>query len=118
MPPTEIAFAPKLGKCINAMVYPTIQIHPSTAQERGIQEGGMVVVETPKGSFQQQAEITEDIRPQVVNGAWAWWLSEKKTVEKGLLETTANMVTSYYSPYDPEIGINSIQGIMCQVCKL
>jgi anaerobic selenocysteine-containing dehydrogenase len=98
--------------------YPTVQIHPSTAQQRGIQQGDLVVVETPRGSFQQQAEITGDIHPQVVNGAWAWWLPEKETVEEGLLETAVNMVTSYDPPYDPEIGINSVQGIMCQVRKL
>lgn len=78
----------------------------------------MVIVEIPRSSFRQQAELTEDIRPQVVNCAWAWWLPEKETVEKGLLETAVNMVTSYDPPYDPEIGINSIQGVMCQVLKL
>ena len=42
----------------------------------------------------------------------------KETAETGYLETNANRVMSYDPPYDPEIGINSVQGVMCQVRKL
>lgn len=95
--------------------YPQLQMHPRAAKERGIQQGDMVAVETPRGTFQHLAELTEDIHPQVVNGVFGWWLPEKELPEKGSLETNINAVMSYDPPYDPEIGINSVQGVMCQV---
>ncbi len=98
--------------------YPQLHIHPSTAEERGIKDGDKVVIETPKGSIQHVAKVTEDVHPEVVNGVYGWWLPEKETVENGYLETNVNAVTSYDPPYDPEIGINRIQGVMCQVRKL
>jgi len=98
--------------------FPQLHIHPGTARQRGIKDGDRVVIETPKGSIQHEAKLTEDIRPDVVNGVFGWWLPEKGTAENGYLETNANKVTSYDPPYDPEIGINSVQGVMCQVRKL
>ena len=77
-----------------------------------------MIIETPKGCIQHKAKLTENIRSDVVNGVFGWWLPEKETAENGCLETNANRVMSYDPPYDPEIGINSIQGIMCQVHKL
>ena len=97
--------------------FPELQIHPVTAQERGINEGDRVVIETPKGSIQHVAKLTEDILPEVVNGVFGWWLPEKETEENGYLGTNINQVTSYDPPYDPEIGINCVQGVMCQVRK-
>ena len=98
--------------------YPQLQMHPSAARERGIQQGDMVVVETPKGTFQHLAELTEDIHPQVVSGSFGWWLPERKAPERGCLETNVNAAMSYDPPCDPIVGINSIQGILCQVSKL
>ena len=97
--------------------YPELQMHPSTAQERGIEQGDKVVIETPKGAIKHVAKLTESIRSDVVNGVFGWWLPEKENEEKGYLETNVNMVMSYDPPYDPEIGINRVQGVMCQVRK-
>ena len=63
------------------------------------------------------AELIDDIRPDVVSGVFGWWVPEQETAENGYLETNVNMVMSYDPPYDPEIGINRIQGVMCQVYK-
>jgi len=98
--------------------YPRLQMHPSAAQKREIQRGDMVGVETPRGSFRHLAELTEDIHPEVVNGEFGWWLPEKEPPERGSLETNVNAAMSYDPPYDPVVGINSIQGIMCTVKKL
>jgi thiosulfate reductase/polysulfide reductase chain A len=97
--------------------YPQLYIHPGTASERGIEEGDKVVIETPKGSIQHVAALTEDIHPQVVNGVFGWWLPEKETLENGYLETNVNAIASYEPPYDPEVGINRVQGVLCQVSK-
>jgi anaerobic selenocysteine-containing dehydrogenase len=98
--------------------FPELQIHPSAARARGIENGGQVAIETPMGSIRHVAVLTEDIHPDVVNGVFGWWLPEKENAENGYLATNVNSVMSYDPPHDPEIGINRIQGVMCQVRKL
>ena len=100
------------------MPYPRLQIHPSAARERGIQQDDMVIVETPRGTFRHLAELTEDIHPRVVSGLFGWWLPESEPPERGSLETNINAVMSYDPPCDPVVGINSVQGLLCQVRKL
>jgi anaerobic selenocysteine-containing dehydrogenase len=97
--------------------YPELLINPGTANERGIKDGDMVVIENPKGSVQHIAKLTDGIRADTVNGVYGWWMPEKKTEEKGYLTTNINFLCSFYPPYDPEIGINCLQGVMCQVRK-
>ncbi len=97
--------------------YPELLINPGTANERGIKDGDMVVIETPLGSAKHKAKIFEGIRPDTVNGIYGWWMPEKETEENGYLETNVNFLCSYFPPYDPVIGINCIQGVMCQVRK-
>lgn len=95
--------------------YPQLQMHPDAARERGIQMGDMVLVETPRGTFQHVAELTEDIHPKVVSGTFGWWLPEREAPERGSLETNVNAAISFDAPYDPEVGIPSVRGLMCQV---
>jgi anaerobic selenocysteine-containing dehydrogenase len=100
-----------------ATPYPQLQIHPSTAKARGIEDGDTVAVETPMGAIRHVASLTADVHPDVVSGVYGWWLPELETVENGYLGTNVNAVMSYDPPYDPEIGINRVQGVMCQVRK-
>ena len=97
--------------------YPELLINPATANKRGIEDGDMIVIETPKGSVQHRAKIFEGIRPDTVNGVYGWWMPEMETEDKGYLNTNINFLCSFYPPYDPEIGINCLQGVMCQVRK-
>jgi anaerobic selenocysteine-containing dehydrogenase len=93
--------------------FPELHMHSSAARERGIKDDDKVVIETPKDSIQHIAKLTKDVHPRVVNGVFGWWLPEKETAENGYLDTNVNAVMSYDSPYDPEIGINRVQGVMC-----
>ena len=98
--------------------YPRLQIHANAAQDRKIQQDDMVVVETPRGAFRHLAELTQDIHPKVVCGAFGWWLPEREPPERGALEANVNAALSYDPPCDPVVGINSVQGVMCQVRRL
>jgi anaerobic selenocysteine-containing dehydrogenase len=98
-------------------LYPELLIHPETASARGIAEGDIVVIESPKGSVLHKAKLYDGIRPDTVNGVYGWWMPEKKHDESEYLSTNINFLCSFYPPYDPEIGINCIQGVMCQVRK-
>ncbi|MFC1914688.1 molybdopterin dinucleotide binding domain-containing protein [Chloroflexota bacterium] len=97
--------------------YPQLQIHPSAAKERGIKQGDNVVIGTPRGNFQHVAEVTDDVHPKVVNGTFGWWLPERKDRDRGSLEVNINAAMSYDAPYDPEVGINNVQNLMCQLRK-
>ena len=53
--------------------FPTIQIHPDTARERGIEEGDWVIVESPHGWMKLKAELIPGIRPDTVMALHGWW---------------------------------------------
>jgi len=38
-------------------------------------------------------------------------------VHTGAAEVSINAAMSYDAPYDPVVGINSVQNLMCQVSK-
>jgi len=98
--------------------YPELLINPKTASERGINDGDIVVIETSRGAIKHKAKFFDGIRPDTVNGVYGWWMPEKEDEAGGYLDTNINFLCSFYPPYDPEIGINCLQGVMCQVRKL
>ncbi len=98
--------------------YPELMIHPNAATERGIRQGDTVTIETPRGSFQHVANVTENTHPQVISATFGWWLPERDGRDRGTLEVNVNAAMSYDPPYDPVVGINSVQNLMCQVSKL
>jgi len=53
--------------------FPTIQMHPDTAGERGIREGDWVIVESPHGWMKLKAELIPGIRPDTVMALHGWW---------------------------------------------
>jgi len=98
--------------------YPDLLMNPKTANERGINDGDIVFIETPQGSIQHKAKLFDGIRSDTVNGVYGWWMPEKENEQGGYLNTNINFLCSFYPPYDPVIGINCLQGVMCQVRKL
>ena len=53
--------------------FPTLQIHPNTARERGIENDDWVTVESPHGSMKLKAEVIPGIRPDTVMALHGWW---------------------------------------------
>jgi anaerobic selenocysteine-containing dehydrogenase len=52
---------------------PQVEIHPETAQARGIAAGDWVRVTTPHGSVRARAKLNSTLDPQVVCGQHGWW---------------------------------------------
>ena len=53
--------------------YPTVQIHPQAARDRGLRDGDWVRVESPHGSLKVKAEIYPGVRPDTVMMLHGWW---------------------------------------------
>jgi anaerobic selenocysteine-containing dehydrogenase len=53
--------------------YPTLQMHPDTARERGIENGDWVIVQSPHGSMKLKAQVNIGIRPDTVMTLHGWW---------------------------------------------
>jgi anaerobic selenocysteine-containing dehydrogenase len=51
---------------------PLITIHPVDAQKRGIGQGGLVDVESPRGKIRLKAKVTEDVGPGLVMIDFGW----------------------------------------------
>jgi anaerobic selenocysteine-containing dehydrogenase len=52
---------------------PEIELHPETAETRGIAAGDWVSIETPEGSVRARARLNESLDPRVVVGGHGWW---------------------------------------------
>ncbi len=82
---------------------PLMSINPVTAKTLGIQEGDEVVVETPRGSMEAKAYLTEGIQPDVVQLPSHWTAQHNVNVV---------MDNEHCAPY-----IGSTQ-LRCQLCRV
>lgn len=67
--------------------YPTVQIHPDTAAELGINDGDWVCIENMHGKCRQKAEVTPIVHPKVVHASHGWWYPEQDGEEPNLFGT-------------------------------
>jgi anaerobic dimethyl sulfoxide reductase subunit A len=52
---------------------PVVEIHPTDAQERQINDGDLVEIFNLYGSFQLWARVTQGIRPGALSVDHGWW---------------------------------------------
>ena len=100
--------------------YPEIEIHPEAAQVRGINDGDMVWIETPRSRdrTKMKAKITRNIHPKVVAAPMGWWLPERDGPDHALFEVNINAALSYWEPWDPVIGVPDVcGGELCEISK-
>jgi thiosulfate reductase/polysulfide reductase chain A len=98
--------------------YPLAEVHPDTAERHGIAAGGWMYVSSPRGRIRMKAEVTEDIRKDVVNVDYGWWFPEKEGPDFGVWESNANLLTSNAPPYDPAFGSYQLRGLLCDIEKM
>jgi anaerobic selenocysteine-containing dehydrogenase len=98
--------------------YPTVQIHPETAGELGIEEGEWIWIETPRGRIQQVARLFAGMDPRVVVAQASWWYPEEPGPDHGLWKSNVNVLTSNGPPYDPAIGSTTFRALLCKVYKV
>lgn len=83
---------------------PSVDIHPKTATDLGIEEGDKVTVATEKGRISLKARVTEIIHPRVVRIATGW------------NEANVNVLTDD-ATRDPISGYPSFKSLPCRVAK-
>jgi len=94
---------------------PYIQMHPSTAKERGIEEGAKVIVESPRGQIEVTAKLTLGLSPRVVRIPERWWFPEMGPPSYGWERVNVNVLTSSDPPFDPAVGSWSTRVLLCDV---
>ncbi len=62
-------------RLLDAAGEPRLRIHPEDASKRGIDDGDHVRVFNSRGSVALRAELTDDMRPNIVIMLHGWWAS-------------------------------------------
>jgi anaerobic selenocysteine-containing dehydrogenase len=98
---------------------PQVEIHPDTAQARGVASGDWVRIETPHGSIRARAKLNSSLDPQVVCGQHGWWqactdLGLPAYPPFGPGSANLNLVLRQ-QPSDPISGSSPLRASVCNV---
>jgi anaerobic selenocysteine-containing dehydrogenase len=98
---------------------PPVELHPATAQARGIAAGDWVRIDTPHGSVRARARLNASLDPQVVCGQHGWWqpcgeLDLTGYSPFGPGSANLNLVLRQ-QPSDPISGSSPLRASVCNV---
>ncbi len=101
---------------------PQVELHPTTAADRGISAGDWVALVTPMGSIRARARLNRSLDPQVVFGQHGWWeacdeLGLPGYPPYGPDSANLNLVLSQ-TPSDPISGSAPLRASVCDVALL
>jgi anaerobic selenocysteine-containing dehydrogenase len=85
---------------------PFAQIHPKTARQYGVKDGGPVVVESPRGQIKVKARLTQDILEGVVSIRHGW-----------PREANVNLLTDVHCG-EPIMGYPQMKSQLCAIRKV
>jgi anaerobic selenocysteine-containing dehydrogenase len=85
-----------------------VDIHPRDASTKGIGDGDLLQIETPRGHVRMKARISEDVHPGSVQIAWGW----------GEVDPAANLndLTDDHRR-NPVTGTPSGRSFMCRITR-
>jgi anaerobic selenocysteine-containing dehydrogenase len=105
-----------------ALPDPFLEIHPSTALTREIQNGDRILLETAAGTVQLKAKFNESLHPSVVATVYGWWQACKELDLSGHDPFSANGANlNLLVPNDDADPISASvahRGQRCRVIKL
>jgi anaerobic selenocysteine-containing dehydrogenase len=101
---------------------PQLEMHPATAEARGIASGDWVSLDTPRGSVRARAKLNASLDPQVVFGQHGWWQACDELGLPGYPPygpDTANLnLVLPQTPSDPISGSSPLRASVCDVSLL
>ncbi|MDY7039034.1 MAG: molybdopterin-dependent oxidoreductase, partial [Thermodesulfobacteriota bacterium] len=86
------------------MPEPVVQINTGAAQEKGILDGDMVMIESPRGSIEVKASVSDDVMHDVISLLHGW------------TEANSNLLTDD-GARDPISGFPGFRSLLCNVRK-
>lgn len=96
---------------------PLVELHPTLAAAKGIDDGDWVSISSPRGNVLQKAVITNRVPENVVAADHGWWFPEK-TDNLGWDQSNINILTdNSYKSCDPAMGSTSLRTLLCNVEK-
>ncbi len=96
-----------------------VEIDPVLAAARGIEDGGWIVVETPRGEIEARAKVTPRVRPLAVGGrtvhqiCMPWHWGTFRSSEQGVVGDSANDLIAISG--DPNVTIQESKAFRCDV---
>ncbi len=85
--------------------FPKVTINPRTAEQRDIEEGDLVWIESPTGRVQMFAQISNGIHPSVISAPHGWWAGCKELDLPAFPNHIANIQAIMdRTQYNPEFG--------------
>jgi len=94
---------------------PLVEIHPTTAETLGIQNGDWVWIETPEDRVRMRAKLFDGIACDVVSAQHAWWFPEEGSPEYGWKKSNVNLLLGDKSGCDPETGSECLRSSLCKL---
>ncbi|HQR26941.1 MAG TPA: molybdopterin-dependent oxidoreductase, partial [Nocardioides sp.] len=100
---------------------PQVELHPATAEARGIAAGDWVSLDTPRGSVRARAKLNASLDPQVVLAQHGWWASCEELGLPGYPpygpdSANLNLVLPQ-TPSDPISGSSPLRAGVCDVSR-
>ena len=95
------------------------EISPMLAAERGIEDGGWMVVSSPRGEIEVRAKVTARVRPLLVGGktlhqvCMPWHWGSFTSSEQGVTGAAANDLIAMSG--DPNVSIQETKAFRCDV---
>ncbi|MGB3906250.1 MAG: molybdopterin dinucleotide binding domain-containing protein, partial [Anaerolineae bacterium] len=95
---------------------PIAEIHPQVAEERGIEDGDWIYIESPRGRIKHRAWVTPTIDPRLVAIQHGWWFPEQKDPGHGWDQSSSNILTDNDpETYDVSMGASNLRVMLCKV---
>ncbi len=89
---------------------PTVIMNAETAEERDLENGDWIYIETENNKVKQKLFTDPKVHPKIVITEFGWGNEE-------FTDSNTNLITDYDTPCDPLTGTPTIRGNPCKVYK-
>jgi formate dehydrogenase major subunit len=95
------------------------EIDPELAAEKGIEDGGWMVIETSRAEIEARAKVTNRVRPLIVGGrrlhqvCMPWHFGTFTSNEQGVVGDSANDLAAITG--DPNVSIQESKAFRCNI---